>query len=49
MPLAEDQKVIQAFSAYAAQKPLAYGVGFRRPRGRLDDVRAGARRCSVEV
>jgi len=49
MPLAEDQKVIQEFSAHAAQKPLAHGVGFRRPRGRLDDLRAGTRGCSVEV
>jgi hypothetical protein len=31
MPFAEDEKVIQAFSAHAAQKSLAYGVWLSAP------------------
>jgi hypothetical protein len=40
LTLAEDEHVIEALAAHAAQEPLTESVGLRRSYGRLQDSRA---------
>ena len=47
--LAEDEHVIEALAAHAAQEPLTESVGLRRSCGRFQDSRAHTSRDAVEV
>jgi hypothetical protein len=49
MALAEDEHVIEALAAYAAQKALAEGVGLRRSYRRFQHSRADGSGDAVEV
>ena len=49
MPLAEDQRVIQALAAKRSREPFRVGVRLRRPDWRLDDPRAAPREYLIEA
>jgi hypothetical protein len=49
LTLAEDEHVIEALAADAAQEPLTESVGLRRSCGHFEDSRAHTSRDAVEV